>query len=220
MKVAEIFESYQGEGPEVGMRAVFVRLHGCNLKCARCDTKYSWEDDNVYEEVSLGDVEDMVYGYGVPNVIITGGEPLMQKRAVELLVQRLRSSGQVQYVGLETNGTVKRFKKELFSRVVVSPKRFPDLEWWMRKLNKSGWKTRLVLKIVADGRKWGIGRYPMDTLLEYRDVLDQPHVYFMPEGYTSTDVVKNARELCEWLTHNGFTQARISPRMHVTMGWR
>lgn len=218
MKIAEIFESIQGEGPEIGMRAVFVRLYGCNLKCEGCDTRYSW--NGRYAELNMDDIEQQVYDFGIPNVIITGGEPLLQKTAVELLVKRLWMSGKIQYVGLETNGTVKRFKKELFSRVVVSPKRFSDLEWWLRKLDKSGWKTRLVVKIVANGFTWGIGRYNMNTLEEIIELLDHPRVYFMPEGITSADVAVNIERVVEWLKRHGIVNVKVTPRLHMLMGWR
>ena len=41
----EIFESIQGEGVNLGNPCIFLRLAGCNLKCAWCDTKYTWDWD-------------------------------------------------------------------------------------------------------------------------------------------------------------------------------
>ena len=43
LEVSEIFESVQGEGASVGQPCLFVRLAGCNLKCAWCDTRYAWD---------------------------------------------------------------------------------------------------------------------------------------------------------------------------------
>ena len=43
LKLSEIFESIQGEGPTAGEPCVFLRLAMCNLHCRWCDTKYTWD---------------------------------------------------------------------------------------------------------------------------------------------------------------------------------
>jgi len=44
LRVAELFgPTVQGEGPAAGERAAFVRLSGCPLACAWCDTPYTWD---------------------------------------------------------------------------------------------------------------------------------------------------------------------------------
>ena len=40
-RVNEIFISINGEGPLTGEAAIFLRLSGCNLRCAYCDTQYA-----------------------------------------------------------------------------------------------------------------------------------------------------------------------------------
>lgn len=98
MRVCEIFNSIQGEGLTMGAPTVFVRAVGCNLRCSWCDTGYSFEGgtdmtvDDILEEV--GDCF---------RVCFTGGEPMLQPDAVEL-IERLVSKG-IQVV-LETNGSV------------------------------------------------------------------------------------------------------------------
>ena len=42
LKVNEIFHSIQGESSHAGRPCVFVRLTGCNLRCAWCDTEYAF----------------------------------------------------------------------------------------------------------------------------------------------------------------------------------
>ena len=98
MRICEIFSSIQGEGLTMGAPTVFVRAVGCNLRCSWCDTGYSFAGgtemsvDEILEEV--GDCF---------RVCFTGGEPMLQPDAVEL-IERLVSKG-IQVV-LETNGSV------------------------------------------------------------------------------------------------------------------
>ena len=40
--VVETFHSLQGEGHHCGRSAFIIRLAGCNVGCAWCDTKHSW----------------------------------------------------------------------------------------------------------------------------------------------------------------------------------
>lgn len=100
LQLTEIFYSVQGEGTFTGTPAVFVRLAGCNLSCAFCDTDYS-----LKFVASTEDVIKMVRDAGgdCPMVILTGGEPLAQAGVVEL-IDALRKDGR--RVHIESNGTI------------------------------------------------------------------------------------------------------------------
>ena len=83
LQVREIFATLQGEGPFSGMRAVFVRLSGCPLRCWWCDTQW---DDERDETLSVVEIENRVVDAFAPAheldlVVITGGEPLRQPLA-------------------------------------------------------------------------------------------------------------------------------------------
>ena len=41
LEVVDLWQTIQGEGPFAGMRAIFIRLAGCNLQCPFCDTDYT-----------------------------------------------------------------------------------------------------------------------------------------------------------------------------------
>ncbi len=82
LKVNEIFHSIQGESTYAGLPCVFVRLTGCNLRCAYCDTEYAFYDGNDF---SIKQVIDEVKKYNCNLVEVTGGEPLLQKECAELL---------------------------------------------------------------------------------------------------------------------------------------
>ena len=96
-----VFTSLQGEGPQAGVPMTFVRLAGCNLRCAWCDTKYSWEGS---EEVDVGQLTNRVVHEVTTSVCITGGEPLLQADGVGVLVRQLRMHRRC--VAIETNGSL------------------------------------------------------------------------------------------------------------------
>lgn len=99
LKVNEIFYSLQGESTQAGRPCVFVRLAGCNLRCAYCDTGYAYENGI---EMSVGQVLRAVAKYDCPLVLITGGEPLIQEDVFELIDQLLEHEYSIM---LETNGS-------------------------------------------------------------------------------------------------------------------
>lgn len=105
MQITEIFRSIQGESTYAGLPCVFVRLMGCNLRCTWCDTTYSFTGGR---QMSIAEVMEAVQGFSdregrraVNLVEITGGEPLLQAEALELMHRLL--AGQYQ-VMLETSG--------------------------------------------------------------------------------------------------------------------
>ncbi len=100
MLVNEIFYSLQGEGSWIGLRNVFVRTSGCNLRCRFCDTTYAYE---CGEQMSVDEVVGAISKYSCKRICLTGGEPLLQKDSFEL-VKMLRE--QDFFVLIETNGSV------------------------------------------------------------------------------------------------------------------
>jgi organic radical activating enzyme len=108
LKVSEIFESLQGEGVSSGAPCVFVRLAQCNLHCSWCDTKYTWDferyryEDEVHEQ-SVAEVARIVNAAPSRRLVLTGGEPLLQQRALKEFFARLAPDIAVE---VETNGTI------------------------------------------------------------------------------------------------------------------
>ena len=96
----ELFYSLQGEGVCAGTPAVFLRLAGCNLHCAWCDTKYSWSGG---VQVSVQDLAARLLAFPCRHYVITGGEPLLQASELEELFSLLPPDA---YIEIETNGTL------------------------------------------------------------------------------------------------------------------
>jgi len=108
LKVSETFESLQGEGASAGAPAFFVRLAQCNLHCVWCDTKYTWDferyryEDEVREQ-PVAQVAELVNGSPSRRLVLTGGEPLLQQRALKDFFARLAPDIVLE---VETNGTI------------------------------------------------------------------------------------------------------------------
>jgi 7-carboxy-7-deazaguanine synthase len=100
LRVSEIFHSLQGEARDVGWPTVFVRLTGCPLRCVWCDTEYAFHGGQWH---GIDDIVENVAKYQVRHVCVTGGEPLAQKRCLDLL-ERLCDAGYA--VSLETSGAL------------------------------------------------------------------------------------------------------------------
>jgi 7-carboxy-7-deazaguanine synthase len=100
IRLTEMYVSVQGESSHAGRPCVFVRLTGCNLRCRWCDSAYTFTGGTHRE---IDDVVEQVQQYGVKLVEITGGEPLAQKSAIDLMA-RLVSLGHE--VLLETSGSI------------------------------------------------------------------------------------------------------------------
>jgi 7-carboxy-7-deazaguanine synthase len=81
MRITEIFNSLQGEGPDTGRPTTFVRTAGCNLRCAWCDTPYSLGEGLP---MTVTEVIAKVKTYGTHQICLTGGEPLLQQESLEL----------------------------------------------------------------------------------------------------------------------------------------
>ena len=129
--VKEVYYTIQGEGYHTGRPAIFLRFSGCNLWsglekdretaiCNFCDTDFVGGELLTAEKISNALLNLSTDFYNVKNVVITGGEPLLQLD-LELLVELKKHEFNIY---LETNGSVK-LKPEmrpLIDHVAISPK--------------------------------------------------------------------------------------------------
>ena len=120
LKVKKIFKTLQGEGPNVGVPAIFIRLGGCNLACKFCDTDFEeFEErslDSILTDVKLLSLNE-VGNRTVNLAVITGGEPFRQPINA-LCTELIGNNFSVQ---IETNGTLYReIPREV--EIICSPK--------------------------------------------------------------------------------------------------
>src|ERR1700704_2587022 len=81
--LSEVYNSIQGEGPNVGQPTTFVRFAGCNMRCPGwpCDTPYAidpaiWRYESM--KASTMWVAEQILDLKPRHVCFTGGEPFMQ----------------------------------------------------------------------------------------------------------------------------------------------
>lgn len=100
LRITEIFHSLQGESRPAGWPSAFVRLTGCPLRCAYCDTAYAFHGG---AKTTISDILAKVAGFEVRHVCVTGGEPLAQPACHDLLAALCDAGYQV---SLETSGAL------------------------------------------------------------------------------------------------------------------
>ena len=102
MRIAEIFQSIQGEGFLTGTESTFVRASGCNLRCWYCDTPYaSWQPEG--EDLSVDEILEQIDRLGGSHAVLTGGEPMLYSELMPIC-QGLRQRGM--HITVETAGTL------------------------------------------------------------------------------------------------------------------
>jgi 7-carboxy-7-deazaguanine synthase len=101
MHIVEIYKSLQGESSFAGLPCVFVRLAGCNLRCAWCDSEHTFAGGHKMTEGGiLAEVQRLAPAGGL--VEITGGEPMLQDRELIPFLRQLLALGY--QLLLETSG--------------------------------------------------------------------------------------------------------------------
>ena len=98
MRVTEIYVSVQGETRFSGLPCTLVRTTGCDLRCTYCDTAYAFHGGR---DMTVDEVVAAVATLGAPLVLLTGGEPMLQRDIVALAEALV---GQGYQVMIETSG--------------------------------------------------------------------------------------------------------------------
>lgn len=224
LHVNEIFGPvWQGEGPAAGERAVFLRLGGCNLDCGvgpgalwACDTPYSWDWDQYDRDTEVSrrtaqQVADDIAHRDAPLLVITGGEPLLQRNGIAALLPLLPDD---MAVDIETNGTrpplvdgsrIRRYVVSLKlsnSGVELSTRLDPPRIRQLEHTDKATWK--FVVTTVED----------VDEAAHVVDDFGLRDVWCMPAGTYAAEILGVARSVAERVTDQGFN---LTMRQHVLL---
>jgi 7-carboxy-7-deazaguanine synthase len=218
MRIAEFFESIQGEGEFAGTPSVFVRTTGCNLRCSFCDTPHtSWAPEGTQE--SWQAILEQILTHDCRHVVLTGGEPMLQPELV-LLSHALGRAGR--FVTIETAGTLLRpVHADLMS---ISPKRAnstPQDPVWTRRHEELRDRSQVVAQMTRDYRYQL--KYVIDTPNDIDDVdrhvreiggVAPSCVFLMPQGTQAEQI----REKTSWISLAASERGyRVSPRLHIEL---
>ena len=118
LQVHSMWKTMQGEGPLAGVPAIFIRLYGCNLQCAGCDTEYTSNKKTHTPGDIVSRVVELVGDSAIQLVVFTGGEPFRQSISGAVF-QLLESGFDVQ---IETNGMYDVADVDDRALIVCAPK--------------------------------------------------------------------------------------------------
>ncbi len=213
----EIFASIQGEGASIGQPSTFVRLAVCNLQCSWCDTAYTW-DWSKYKRseqvlpMTAGDVVSAVAKLAPHRIVITGGEPLLQRRQLLPFAETLKA--QSYWLEVETNGTVLPAGLEpLIDQFNVSPKLVHSGNEGLARLRPEPLRwfandPRAFFKFVVQSEP---DLAEVEAICaEY--LVPAERVVLMPEGRTAEELRERSPWLAEICTQRGY---RFSTRLHI-----
>jgi organic radical activating enzyme len=187
------------------------------LRCGWCDTKYSWDfrTYSIDRETRVETVEDVarhIAAAGLPRLVLTGGEPLIQAPALGELLSRLSADLVVE---VETNGTLEP-PPELVRRVTqwnVAP-----------KLANSGEPSERRFRPAALAALLATGRAFLKLVVATAEDADEAEQLLATIGWPRERVLfmAQAATRAELTTRGPLVQAealrrgiRYSPRLHV-----
>lgn len=150
MLISEIFKSISGEAAQAGYPAIFIRAFGCPLRCRYCDSLYSVEGQD-YDVMSVDEIVKIVDDLDCRRVVFTGGEPLIQKDAFELVTKLVEHDHTVE---IETSGAV-RFKEYLcLPNVTIT------MDW---KSISSGMSDKMIGENLYDLREQDVLKFVVSS---------------------------------------------------------
>ena len=189
LKVVEIFYSIQGEGTQVGVPCIFIRLYGCNLSCSFCDEELH---KGAYEELAFEEVIERIKAYPSNHIVITGGEPSIYN--LNGFIDYLQAC--MYSVAIETNGF--NFSNVAGANwITYSPKDWDNLE-------KNGYdEVKFVVSKTSD----------VEKILAFKSY--KP-IYIQPENDAHTPNLENVKFCLEFV--KAHPQFIFSAQLHKFLG--
>jgi 7-carboxy-7-deazaguanine synthase len=211
----EIYKSIQGESSFAGVPCIFVRLAGCNLRCAWCDSEYTFTGGRKMSEGEVvAEVEKLA---PVKLVEFTGGEPMLQEKELIPLMNRLLRSGYELMIETSGERPLDNVPREVHKIVDVKcPASGEGGSFRLSNLDCLTPRDEVKFVIANRGDYEFACNFIREHKLEQRagHVLLSPAFSKTPSPERTTDnALIDPRELVEWMLADGLP-ARLSLQIH------
>jgi 7-carboxy-7-deazaguanine synthase len=202
LRVTEIFRSIQGESSHAGRPCAFVRLTGCPMRCVWCDSEYTFTGG---EHISIDEIINQVRSFACNLVEVTGGEPLAQKEAFDLIKRLCDEEFEVL---VETGGFVSTEPLDRRAKVILDvkcPASGEESRNHWSNLDRLRADKDEVKFVIADKGDWDfaqeiIDRYQLES--RSRAVLISP-------AWGQIDL----KEMADWISGSG-RNVRMQLQLH------
>lgn len=222
MLINEIFSSIDGEGIRTGYLTTFIRTFGCNLQCSYCDTVYACiTDENEgeqYTNMTIEQIVDRCFELKNGRVTFTGGEPLIQKDAPELVAALLENGFEV---NIETNGAVdlKTFEDKMVD-ILSDDELTNNLIYTLDyKCPSSGMEDQMIMENIPFLVKGDVLKFVVGTeedLTAMKNVVDE----YVPNPHTFEVFISpvwgemEGSRIVEFMMQNDMQNVRAQVQLH------
>ena len=235
VEISELFLSVQGEGPSLGVPAVFVRTHRCPLRCnwangrSPCDTMYAVDpthpEYNDYRKMTVDEIVQEVQQIRqkAPLIVFTGGEPMLWERPLASVARALQFSNMDTWFEVETVGVIEPKVLHTIPTLTfnVSPKLRSSGNEGRARINPKALRffsdlekeKQAVFKFVVTRENL---KQDIQEICELRNKYNLRDIYLMPAGSTPEEVVDGCRELVGVCCEYGW---RLTTRLHIEL-WK
>ncbi len=203
LRVTEIFRSIQGESTHAGRPCSFIRLTGCPMRCRWCDSEYTFTGG---ERMTMDEILSQVLAFDCNLVEVTGGEPLAQKEAFELITKLCDENFEVL---IETGGFVSTERVDARAKIILDVK-CPASGEAMR----NHWQNLERLRADVDEVKFVVMDF--EDLKFAQNVIENYNLETRAKSILISPIfgLENLPEFADWVASSKIKNVRMQLQLH------